>query len=538
MCGLLLAMSAQAQYKGFDNPYFEVGDSLRLDLEFAFGTFYPNLDMPFEQTQEGRFLQFLKSQPRVKVAINAHTNVKGSFDKNHKLSEQRAKAFRTWLEEQGIRSDRLKDIGWGESHPIVSEDTIDYYRRIDQAKFDSLHALNRRITIIITDAYQEANCAYRGTTYADYEQYYKKEKTKLRVGDRYRLDFVEFMDDTNTLILDESSEVEFDELAAFIHCHPGVTFEISAHESKLMNDDPTDTRLTQMRADVLAAHLARNYDIPREHLIPVGYGSLSNIIPEVIINQYDDDIDQQKKLHAVNERFEISIANFGVYNNQAFGEDIHLDDSQATRDLIYRTHPHVINVHTKESFQTMRALSSEPKVSMTRVDDHNWTLKVQADDRGKKLLNLSFVAMNGDERTFLGTKTWEVKELSAPDLYIGPVKISDESLQENSDKRLFNQDVIAVRYDTSIVHLNQSFGIEKYIIEVGPRVFTLSGSKFPKKLKKYIERAKKGTKIKFRYVYIHHDPAPELFVERTYVKKTKMRTPLFTYQKKRKKSKE
>ena len=64
------------------------------------------------------FSIFLKNNPAIKVDIEGHTDSIGSEVQNQILSQRRAEAVLEKLVEFGIRRDRLKAIGYGESMPI------------------------------------------------------------------------------------------------------------------------------------------------------------------------------------------------------------------------------------------------------------------------------------------------------------------------------------------------------------------------------------------------------------------------------------
>ena len=73
-------------------------------------------------------------EPRMKVVrIEGHADELGSPEYNLRLSEQRAKAVRDYLEKAGVPKQRIRIIGFGKTHPAVPGHT-----RAD-------HAKNRRV---------------------------------------------------------------------------------------------------------------------------------------------------------------------------------------------------------------------------------------------------------------------------------------------------------------------------------------------------------------------------------------------------------
>jgi outer membrane protein OmpA-like peptidoglycan-associated protein len=84
----------------------------------------------------------LLQNPEIKVAINAHTDQKGSAAYNLNLSDKRAASALTYLTSKGISADRLISKGYGETEPLL-----------DCAKCtNEQNEANRRIEfVIITD---------------------------------------------------------------------------------------------------------------------------------------------------------------------------------------------------------------------------------------------------------------------------------------------------------------------------------------------------------------------------------------------------
>lgn len=64
-----------------------------------------------------KIIEVLTEKPEMKIAINAHTDAKGSDAYNMNLSNKRAKAAYDYLISKGISADRLEHKGFGESQP-------------------------------------------------------------------------------------------------------------------------------------------------------------------------------------------------------------------------------------------------------------------------------------------------------------------------------------------------------------------------------------------------------------------------------------
>jgi outer membrane protein OmpA-like peptidoglycan-associated protein len=79
-----------------------------------------------------RISDVLNKYPQTTIEIGGHTDVRGSEEYNQTLSLKRAEAVKTALLQNGIASQRMVAIGYGETRTISSE-----------------HAVNRRVEIII-----------------------------------------------------------------------------------------------------------------------------------------------------------------------------------------------------------------------------------------------------------------------------------------------------------------------------------------------------------------------------------------------------
>jgi outer membrane protein OmpA-like peptidoglycan-associated protein len=80
---------------------------------------------------------FLKKYPGSKVAVEGHTDSRGTDKYNMKLSQRRADAVKKYLVDKGEKADRITAEGKGEGFPIADNKT-------DKGRFE-----NRRVEVLI-----------------------------------------------------------------------------------------------------------------------------------------------------------------------------------------------------------------------------------------------------------------------------------------------------------------------------------------------------------------------------------------------------
>jgi K(+)-stimulated pyrophosphate-energized sodium pump len=93
---------------------------------------------PESQEQLKNIAEILKAYPAVNVKLGGYTDNTGNAASNLKLSQDRANSVRVELEKMGIGKDRLDAEGYGQEHPVASNDT------------EEGRAQNRRISIRVT----------------------------------------------------------------------------------------------------------------------------------------------------------------------------------------------------------------------------------------------------------------------------------------------------------------------------------------------------------------------------------------------------
>jgi outer membrane protein OmpA-like peptidoglycan-associated protein len=85
-----------------------------------------------------RVVKLLNENPSIEIEMSAHTDSKGSDEYNFKLSDNRARSVMEYIISKGIAASRIVSQGYGETKPVVANDT------------DDNRQLNRRVEFKIT----------------------------------------------------------------------------------------------------------------------------------------------------------------------------------------------------------------------------------------------------------------------------------------------------------------------------------------------------------------------------------------------------
>lgn len=75
------------------------------------------------KTTLNNYAEYMKKHSDVQVKVTGHTDSTGSQSYNQTLSEARAKAVKSYLEEKGIDAQRIQAAGMGEAQPLASNKT-------------------------------------------------------------------------------------------------------------------------------------------------------------------------------------------------------------------------------------------------------------------------------------------------------------------------------------------------------------------------------------------------------------------------------
>lgn len=78
---------------------------------------------------------WLKNNKEVKIIIEGHCDERGTNEYNLALGEKRANAARDYLTANGVASEKIKTISYGEEKPLCAEQTEDCYQKNRRASF-------------------------------------------------------------------------------------------------------------------------------------------------------------------------------------------------------------------------------------------------------------------------------------------------------------------------------------------------------------------------------------------------------------------
>jgi len=113
----------------------EIGAVIRLNNVFFD---FDKWDLrPESYIELDRVVKLLTENPAIEIEMSAHTDSRGNDDYNFKLSDNRARSVMEYILSKGIDPKRIASKGYGETKPVVLNDT------------DENRQLNRRVEFTI-----------------------------------------------------------------------------------------------------------------------------------------------------------------------------------------------------------------------------------------------------------------------------------------------------------------------------------------------------------------------------------------------------
>ena len=110
---------SKEEVKIFSVPAAEVAKSESQPQVIYFDTNSSALTAESNSTLKEKVLPEAQNLKTKKVVIEAHCDERGSKAYNKKLSERRALAVKKYLVENGVKSVKIKTVGYGESKPAA-----------------------------------------------------------------------------------------------------------------------------------------------------------------------------------------------------------------------------------------------------------------------------------------------------------------------------------------------------------------------------------------------------------------------------------
>jgi len=137
---------------GDDNRHYQLtvsdaGSALRADLKNGCKAALYGVNFDFDKATLradsdpalNQVLALMKDEPKLALEIGGHTDNVGKPDYNMKLSDARAASVVQWLVAHGIAKERLTSHGYGDTQPLVKNDSDDHRaknRRVELKRKD------------------------------------------------------------------------------------------------------------------------------------------------------------------------------------------------------------------------------------------------------------------------------------------------------------------------------------------------------------------------------------------------------------------
>ena len=502
---LISAISSAQSYKTFESDYFIIGDSILAEIDIVAGPYYRGWNVKGDD--KDRIIRFLEKNPRLSIGINVYSNTKGTEKRNLENTQIMSVSFIEWLTtDEGFNPIRFSGKGWGEHKPIVPEEEFAHFRGEDRLKWDSIHELNKRVILVIDDVEQKMDCAYRTTDNPELEKYYKiEEEDRINLGDRFRLDFVEFKSGSTELLNFETDRDKYASLAAFILCHPGVKFQLSVHTQT--DRSQTSIRLSTNRSSALLKKLASTFNLSTTRLSSKGMGARSPMIPKMILDELKHDPKKQAELRKLNERVELEVIGIGAFNDAVSSNQLRIKDLETTREIMYRGYTHHLLVQSYFDFDSIQPIASNNDLNWkcTKTAVKLWELDLSVDENAPNTVHLSFLGWSNGKSKFIYTHAFSAADLGNPSVYIGEQMISDVDLSVLKDEGLFTNPQFILKYDTAVYHLIKTFEIDYIYLQIGKNKTIVDGGELSKRVMKSLKRAKDETNIWFAAVIYQKD---------------------------------
>jgi peptidoglycan-associated lipoprotein len=79
--------------------------------------------------------EILKTNGKVKIQVEGHCDQRGGIQYNIALGEKRANSVKKYLQDLGVKADRITTVSFGKERPIDNRETEDAYAKNRRANF-------------------------------------------------------------------------------------------------------------------------------------------------------------------------------------------------------------------------------------------------------------------------------------------------------------------------------------------------------------------------------------------------------------------
>jgi outer membrane protein OmpA-like peptidoglycan-associated protein len=125
-----------------DVPMIPLSSDEPVRLDNIFFDLNSALLRPSSYPELNKLVEFMTSNPTIRIEIGGHTDTRGDAKENMTLSTNRAKAVYSYLVDKGIDPNRVEAKGYGESKPVVTDQELT--QLTNEKEIEKAHQLNRR----------------------------------------------------------------------------------------------------------------------------------------------------------------------------------------------------------------------------------------------------------------------------------------------------------------------------------------------------------------------------------------------------------
>ncbi len=137
----------EQELKTLNQKHYKKGDKILVGVNYSDSQIYYTQGK--DKLLLDSILQFLNKNDSLIVEIQNHTDSRGNFNANQKISAFRSKSLKYYLLNRGINESRLLTKGFGESQPLIHDSIIQ--KQPTKELKNKLHLINIRTYLVIRD---------------------------------------------------------------------------------------------------------------------------------------------------------------------------------------------------------------------------------------------------------------------------------------------------------------------------------------------------------------------------------------------------